>query len=84
MPLKVKLPSTIDDRKLNCLPETFLLFSQSLPSQDLGFINPKASTLELDIAGRTLNIAQSPTLLASDRKGGTTGAGQQIEYAISP
>lgn len=59
--------------------ETFLLFAQSLPSQDLGFIDAKACTLDLEIGGRTLTIAQSPTLLSSGRQGGTTGAVSRLE-----
>ena len=55
--------------------ETFELFSQDLPSQNLGFIDPKAATVELTIAGRDLTVHQSPSILSSNRAGGTTGAG---------
>ena len=61
--------------------ETFLLFSQPLPSQNLGFVDPKAKTLELAISGRDLTITQSPGLLSSDREGGTTGA---VVWKITP
>ena len=57
-----------------CL-EFFLLFSQSIPSQNLGFVDSKATSLELSIGGRDLTIHQSPTILSSNRDGGTTGAG---------
>ena len=57
-------------------PEFFLLFSQPLPSQDLGMIDPKATDLEVIIETTHLTIRQSPTLLVSKREGGTTGAGQ--------
>ncbi|KAK4175866.1 hypothetical protein QBC36DRAFT_353601 [Triangularia setosa] len=57
--------------------ETFELFAQELPSQNLGFVNSKASTVELTIAGRDLTIHQSPGVLSSNRAGGTTGAGKQ-------
>jgi hypothetical protein len=57
--------------------ESFLLFSQSIPSQDLGFIDSKATTLELTIGGHDLTIHQSPTVLSSNRHGGTTGAGTE-------
>jgi predicted nicotinamide N-methyase len=60
--------------------ESFLLFSQSIPSQDLGFVDSKATTLELSIGGHDLIIHQSPTVLSSNRDGGTTGAG--TEFAI--
>ncbi|TAQ90243.1 hypothetical protein B7494_g1417 [Chlorociboria aeruginascens] len=62
-------------------PESFLLFSQSIPSQDLGFINSKAKVLELSIGHRDLVIHQSPTILSSNRGGGTTGA---VVWKITP
>lgn len=55
--------------------ETYDLFAHSLPSHSLGFIDPKAPTLDLTIAGRDLVIHQSPGILSSNRAGGTTGAG---------
>ena len=55
--------------------ESFLLFSQSIPSQNLGFVDSKATLLELTIGDRDLTINQSPTILSSNRGGGTTGAG---------
>ncbi|KAK4226362.1 hypothetical protein QBC38DRAFT_510464 [Podospora fimiseda] len=61
--------------------ETFDLFSQSLPSQNLGFIDSKAQTLDLTIAGRDLTIHQSPAVLSSNRAGGTTGA---VVWKITP
>lgn len=54
--------------------ESFLLFSQALPSQDLGFANSKAKTLDLEVGGSNITIHQSPTLLFSNRNEGTTGA----------
>ncbi|KAI9877811.1 MAG: hypothetical protein M1830_002745 [Pleopsidium flavum] len=61
--------------------ESFLLFSQTLPSQDLGFVDSKAYKLELTIAGKDLLINQSPTILSSNRAAGTTGA---VTWKISP
>ena len=61
--------------------ETFLLFSQDLPSQDLGFVDAKATSLDITISGRDLNIIQSPGLLSSNRTGGTTGA---VVWKITP
>lgn len=56
--------------------EAFLLFSQSIPSHnELGIIDPRASTLELSVNGRDLTVTQSPSVLSSNRAGGTTGAG---------
>ncbi|TLS29697.1 hypothetical protein PpBr36_01070 [Pyricularia pennisetigena] len=62
-------------------PETFILFSQDIPSQNLGFIDPSASTLELTVAGRDLTIHQSPGILSSTRSGGTTGA---VVWKVTP
>ena len=55
--------------------ETFLLYAQPIPSSNLGFIDPKASSVDVDVAGKTFTVHQSPGVLASDRAGGTTGAG---------
>jgi hypothetical protein len=57
------------------IPETFFLFSQPIPSANLGFVDPKASELDITIRGRDYTIHQSPAVLASNREGGTTGAG---------
>ena len=61
--------------------ETFLLFSQSIPSQNLGIIDAKATNLDITIAGRDLSIKQSPGLLSSYRERGTTGA---VLWKITP
>ncbi|KAK0102948.1 hypothetical protein ONS95_000858 [Cadophora gregata] len=61
--------------------ESFLLFSQSIPSQNLGFVDSKATLLELTIGDRDLSINQSPTILSSNRGGGTTGA---VIWKITP
>ncbi|KAI1105805.1 putative methyltransferase-domain-containing protein [Jackrogersella minutella] len=59
--------------------ETFLLFSQDIPSQNLGFVDPKATTLDLNVAGKDYVIHQSPTIL--NRPGSTTGA---VVWKITP
>ncbi|KAI5868590.1 hypothetical protein GGS23DRAFT_38446 [Durotheca rogersii] len=59
--------------------ETFLLFSQAIPSQNLGFVDPRASTLDLSIAGNDYVIHQSPAIL--NRPGSTTGA---VVWKITP
>ncbi|KAL2272620.1 hypothetical protein FJTKL_06285 [Diaporthe vaccinii] len=62
--------------------EAFLLFSQSIPSHnELGIIDPKASTLELTVNGRDLTVIQSPSVLSSNRAGGTTGA---VVWKVTP
>lgn len=59
--------------------EAFLLFSQSIPSQNLGFVDAKATVLDVTVGTRDLSIHQSPTILASNRGGGTTGAGPYFQ-----
>ncbi|KAI1503840.1 hypothetical protein F5X99DRAFT_77522 [Biscogniauxia marginata] len=59
--------------------ETFLLFSQEIPSQNLGFVDSHATALDLSIAGRDYTIHQSPTIL--HRPGSTTGA---VVWKITP
>ena len=61
--------------------ETFLLFSQTIPSQNLGFVDAEAKDLDLTVSGRDVTIAQSPGLLSSDRRGGMTGA---VVWKITP
>jgi len=82
IPKKVRIQYQL--RSEGCLlspAESFLLFSQALPSQDLGFADSKAKTLELEVGGLNVTIHQSPTLLLSNRKGGTTGT---VLWRISP
>ncbi|KAH9887157.1 hypothetical protein F4778DRAFT_436295 [Xylariomycetidae sp. FL2044] len=59
--------------------ETFLLFSAEIPSQNLGFVDPHAATLDLTIAGKDYVINQSPGIL--HRPGSTTGA---VVWKITP
>nr|KMM69922.1 hypothetical protein CPAG_06234 [Coccidioides posadasii RMSCC 3488] len=61
--------------------EAFLLFSQDIPSQNLGFIDSQSHTVEVSVLNRDLTIHQSPTVLSSSRAGGTTGA---VLWKISP
>lgn len=61
--------------------ETFLLFAQSIPSQNLGYVDKTVAAVELSIAGRDFTIHQSPTLLSSNRPGGTTGA---VLWKVTP
>jgi hypothetical protein len=62
--------------------EAFVVFSQAIPSQSLGFIDSKASTLDISVGGHDLTIHQSYGLLTSDRKTGTTGAGECASLAV--
>lgn len=61
--------------------ETFLLFSQDCPSHNLGFVDSRAGEIDLEVAGRTLTLKQSPDLLTSQRATGTTGA---VLWKITP
>lgn len=71
------LGAEIDDPE----EESFLLFSQSIPSQSLGFVDSKATLIEVDVNNREFQIHQSPTILSSNRGGGTTGA---VVWKITP
>ncbi|KAL5629684.1 hypothetical protein BROUX41_001290 [Berkeleyomyces rouxiae] len=61
--------------------ETFILFSETTSTGNLGFIDPRAASIELTIAGHDYTIAQSPGILSSTRAGGTTGA---VVWRITP
>ncbi|CAO2652893.1 Nn.00g023040.m01.CDS01 [Neocucurbitaria sp. VM-36] len=61
--------------------EAFIIFSQDIPSQSLGFIDSQASSLDISVAGHDLTIHQSRGLLTSDRKAGTTGA---VIWKVTP
>ena len=61
--------------------ETFLLFSQPISSQNLGFVDAKATSIEITVSGKDLIVAQSPGLLSSIRNAGTTGA---VVWKITP
>lgn len=54
-----------------------MLFSQAIPSQNLGFFDSKAKYLDISVGGHDFTISQSPTILSSTRDGGTTGAGDK-------
>ncbi|KAL5365127.1 hypothetical protein BJX96DRAFT_168846 [Aspergillus floccosus] len=61
--------------------ESFLLFAQDIPSANLGFVDSRATTVDVAIHGQDYTIHQSPTLLSSSRAGGTTGA---VLWKITP
>lgn len=47
-----------------------MLFSQDLPSNNLGIVDSKSDVVDLDIANRSMSFKQSPGLLNSHRHGG--------------
>lgn len=61
-----------------------MVFSQSIPSQSLGFIDSQAAEVAITIGDRDLTIRQSRGLLTSDRKEGTTGAGLSRPFSWLP
>ncbi|KAJ9487333.1 hypothetical protein VN97_g5985 [Penicillium thymicola] len=61
--------------------ESFLLFAQDIPSNNLGMLNPRAPSVEISINGNEYTVHQSPSLLSSHRAGGTTGA---VLWKITP
>ncbi|TQS31465.1 hypothetical protein Golomagni_08252, partial [Golovinomyces magnicellulatus] len=61
--------------------ETFLLYTQPIPSQNLGFIDRESRTVEVTVGDKEYTIHQSPSVLSSDRKGGTTGA---VLWKVTP
>ena len=81
MPLVEEALQSLGDEISDPDIETFTTFCQPIPSQNLGFVDAKAITLHLTVAGRDLTIKQSPTLLLSNRQGGTTGA---VAWTVTP
>ncbi|GAD95973.1 hypothetical protein AOR_1_1810054 [Paecilomyces variotii No. 5] len=61
--------------------QCFELFSRDIPSANLGFVDSRATTIDVTIHGNDFTIHQSPTLLSSTRAGGTTGA---VLWKITP
>lgn len=62
--------------------ETFVLYAQPIPSQNLGFVDPKARSVQVTLSSsREYTIHQSPAVLSSNRAGGTTGA---VLWKITP
>jgi hypothetical protein len=56
------------------LAETFLVFAQTLPSRDLGFLS-KNDQVQVTVGRRDFTLSQSIGLLNSQHERGTTGAG---------
>ncbi|RHZ70625.1 hypothetical protein CDV55_102115 [Aspergillus turcosus] len=73
--------SSIGEEVEDAEEESFLLFSRDIPSANLGFVDSRATTVDVTIHGQDYSISQSPTLLSSSRAGGTTGA---VLWKITP
>ncbi|EAW13872.1 S-adenosylmethionine-dependent methyltransferase [Aspergillus clavatus NRRL 1] len=73
--------SSIGEEVEDADEESFLLFSRDIPSANLGFVDSRATSVEITIHDQDYTINQSPTLLSSSRAGGTTGA---VLWKITP
>ncbi|KAE8410324.1 hypothetical protein BDV36DRAFT_126735 [Aspergillus pseudocaelatus] len=73
--------SSIGEEVEDAEEECFLLFAQDIPSANLGFVDSRATSVDVTIHGQDYTINQSPTLLSSSRAGGTTGA---VLWKITP
>jgi hypothetical protein len=62
--------------KVKHTTESFLLFAQDIPTNNLGMIDSRAQSVEVSVHGNEYTIHQSPALLSGHRAGGTTGAGE--------
>ncbi|CEJ59273.1 hypothetical protein PMG11_07904 [Penicillium brasilianum] len=80
-PIADFLASTDSEEVTDAEEEAFLLFSQEIPTTNLGFVDSRASSLDVTIRGNEYIIHQSPTILSSSRAGGTTGA---VLWKITP
>ncbi|KAF2455146.1 hypothetical protein BDY21DRAFT_325072 [Lineolata rhizophorae] len=79
--MEFAISAALGDEVSDPSEEAFWLLSQSIPSQDLGFVDPRAAEISFSVADRDLTIQQSPALLSSDRKQGTTGA---VVWKVTP
>jgi hypothetical protein len=61
--------------------ETFLVFSQDIPSANLGFIDRTSCSIDVAVGSHEFTIAQSPGLLRSNADTGTTGA---VLWKVTP
>src|SRR5437016_4837407 len=63
------------------IEEMFLVFSEDIPSESLGFVDSTAASIDIAIGSREFTITQSPGLLRSSVDGGTTGA---VLWKVTP
>ncbi|RDA95223.1 hypothetical protein CP533_1838 [Ophiocordyceps camponoti-saundersi (nom. inval.)] len=72
---KSRLTTLLGEEISDAEEETFLLYAQQpLSWRDLGFVDPKAGSVQVMVGNLEVTLYQSPSLLASDREAGTTGA----------
>ncbi|TQS38828.1 hypothetical protein Golomagni_00659 [Golovinomyces magnicellulatus] len=61
--------------------ESFVLFCHTTTTHDLGCVDSNVSLLEVTVGNHDYVIHQSPKILSSNRRGGTTGA---VVWKITP
>ncbi|EPS40011.1 hypothetical protein H072_6185 [Dactylellina haptotyla CBS 200.50] len=76
-----ELLSLLDEEIQDPEEECFLLFSNKPNNRDLGFVSRTESTVSVAINSQDFTIHQSPSLLASTREAGTTGA---VLWKVTP
>jgi hypothetical protein len=73
--------ATIPRNPADRTKETFLVFSQDIPSDNLGFTDSTACSIDVAIGSHDFTIRQSPGLLRSNAEAGTTGA---VLWKVTP
>ncbi|KAK0388514.1 hypothetical protein NLU13_4757 [Sarocladium strictum] len=81
MSLAERLTAHLGEAVADPEEETFILYCRPRTTHSLGFIDPKASSVDVTIHNKDYTIHQSPSILSSSRAGGTTGA---VLWAITP
>ncbi|RMJ24440.1 hypothetical protein PHISP_04690 [Aspergillus sp. HF37] len=74
-------PSSFGEEIHDADEESFHLFSLPLPSHALGFLDARSPSVDVSVHARDFAVRQSPTVLSSTRKGGTTGA---VLWSVTP
>ncbi|KJZ77972.1 hypothetical protein HIM_02609 [Hirsutella minnesotensis 3608] len=81
MDLAKRLTAALGPEVQDADEETFLLFALPPASRNLGFVDPRASSVCVSLAGRDVTVHQSPAVLSSSRARGTTGA---VLWRVTP
>ncbi|KAH8172855.1 lysine methyltransferase domain-containing protein [Sarocladium implicatum] len=76
MTLAERLTAHLGDPVADYEEETFILYSRPRTTHSLGFIDPKASSVDVVIHGKDYTVHQSPSILSSSRAG--------VLWAITP
>ncbi|KAI5795497.1 hypothetical protein DFH27DRAFT_125899 [Peziza echinospora] len=65
----------------NLYEDIFDVCAHRPPPRNLGFIDRSSNSLTVNVNGNDFTISQSPSILASNRNGGTTGA---VLWSLTP